>query len=105
MRALPYFLSSDEVEALLAAPDTATPLGIRDRAMLETMYATGVRVSELVGLKVGQLRPDPGVPPGLGEGEQGADRARGLLGPGVAGALPRHGPAQARQGPRPRRCS
>jgi len=60
MRALPYFLSAEQVEALLGAPDVAAPLGLRDRAMLETIYATGVRVSELVGLKVGQLRLDPG---------------------------------------------
>jgi integrase/recombinase XerD len=60
MRSLPYFLSSAEVEALLEAPDVSTPLGLRNRAMLETMYATGVRVSELVSLTVGQLRLDPG---------------------------------------------
>jgi integrase/recombinase XerD len=60
MRSLPYFLSGAEVEALLEAPDVSRPLGLRDRAMLETLYATGVRVSELVSLTVGQLRIDPG---------------------------------------------
>ncbi len=47
----PKTLSEKNVEDLLAAPDVATPLGLRDRALLETLYATGLRVSELVGLK------------------------------------------------------
>lgn len=49
-RSLPKALAESQVDALLTAPDTATPLGLRDRAMLELMYAAGLRVSELVGL-------------------------------------------------------
>jgi integrase/recombinase XerD len=48
----PRTLSETQVDALLDAPDTATPLGVRDRSMLEVLYATGLRVSELVGLKM-----------------------------------------------------
>jgi integrase/recombinase XerD len=48
---VPKTLSEAQVEALLAAPDTGTPLGLRDRTMVELMYASGLRVSELVGLK------------------------------------------------------
>ncbi len=59
-RKLPRVLSEGQVEALLAAPDTAKPLGLRDRAMLELLYATGLRVSELVGLALPQLRLDVG---------------------------------------------
>ncbi len=51
---LPKDLSEADVEALLAAPDLSTPLGLRDRAMLELLYACGLRVSELVGLAVDQ---------------------------------------------------
>jgi integrase/recombinase XerD len=48
--ALPKVLRTDETEALLAAVDTSTPLGLRDRAMIELLYGSGLRVSELVGL-------------------------------------------------------
>ncbi len=59
IRQLPKVLSEDEVERLIAAPDVATPLGRRDRAMIELLYATGLRVSELVGLQLGQIQRDP----------------------------------------------
>ena len=52
---LPATLSAQEVDALMAKPDTSKPLGLRDRAIFELMYATGLRVSEVVGLRMDQL--------------------------------------------------
>jgi integrase/recombinase XerD len=60
-RSLPHALTEAEVVALLSAPDTKQPLGVRDRAMLELMYATGLRVSELVGLKLTEVNRRQGV--------------------------------------------
>ena len=56
--ALPKFLSLEDVDRLLAQPDVATPLGLRDRAMFELLYATGMRVSELVKVRAVDLRLD-----------------------------------------------
>jgi integrase/recombinase XerD len=64
----PKTLSEADVEALLAAPDPSTPIGLRDRAMLETLYATGLRVSELVALKTYQVNLDAGVLRVMGKG-------------------------------------
>ena len=66
----PKSLSEADVEALLAAPDTATPMGLRDRAMLELLYATGLRVSELVALKVFEVNLDAGVVRAMGKGSK-----------------------------------
>jgi len=69
-RNLPKSLSEADVEALLNAPDTQTPLGLRDRAMLEVLYASGLRVSELVTLRVAQVSMDMGVVRVMGKGSK-----------------------------------
>jgi len=67
-RSLPKALTESQVEALLAAPDVDTPEGLRDRAMLELMYAAGLRVSELVNLPANALNLRQGVVRVLGKG-------------------------------------
>lgn len=69
-RHLPATLNEVQVEALLEAPDTATDLGMRDRAMIELLYATGLRVSELVTLQLSQLSIEPGVIRVVGKGDK-----------------------------------
>jgi integrase/recombinase XerD len=66
----PKVLSEADVEALLAAPDVDTPLGARDRTMFEVLYAAGLRVSELVGLKVFEVNVDAGVVRIMGKGSK-----------------------------------
>jgi integrase/recombinase XerD len=67
-RSLPNVLSGDEVERLLQAPDISKPRGLRDRAMLELLYATGLRVSELLSLSLTALDPTVGFVRCLGKG-------------------------------------
>nr|WP_312270315.1 site-specific tyrosine recombinase XerD [Pseudomonas sp.] len=97
---LPKSLSEADVEALLAAPDTDNPLGLRDRTMLEVLYATGLRVSELVGLTLQQVNLRQGSMRVFGKGnkerliplgeeainwlERYVKEARGLLQNGLA---------------------
>ncbi len=68
--ALPRFLTADQVEALLRAPDVSQPLGLRDRAMLEVLYATGLRVSELIGLRARDLDRELGLLTCFGKGRK-----------------------------------
>jgi integrase/recombinase XerD len=70
LRGLPKTLNEDDVERLLAAPDTESALGLRDRTMLELLYACGLRVSELVSLTLGQISQDTGVVRVLGKGSK-----------------------------------
>ena len=69
-RSLPKSLTEEDVEKLLAAPAVEEALGLRDRTMLETLYASGLRVSELVTLKVAQVSQDMGVVRIIGKGSK-----------------------------------
>ena len=69
-RSLPKSLTEQDVELLLNAPDTNTPLGLRDRTMLEVLYASGLRVSELVGLSIAQVSLSDGVVRVMGKGSK-----------------------------------
>jgi len=70
-RTLPKALSSSEVEALLKAPSGTAPAALRDKAMIEVLYAAGLRVSELVGLKVGDVNSEVGYVSAFGKGSKG----------------------------------
>jgi integrase/recombinase XerD len=67
---LPHVLVLEEVDRLLAAPDTTTPKGLRDRALLEVLYATGLRVSELTGLRLDGIDLEIGFVRCLGKGSK-----------------------------------
>jgi len=69
-RSLPGYLRLDEVEKLLELPDQTTPLGLRDRAMLEVLYSTGLRVSELTSLRVMDLDTKVGCVRCIGKGDK-----------------------------------
>jgi integrase/recombinase XerD len=68
--ALPKYLDLDDVDRLLAQPDTSTPRGIRDKALIELLYATGLRVSELLSLKPGDIALDGGYLTCIGKGDK-----------------------------------
>jgi integrase/recombinase XerD len=93
----PKTLSEKQVEDLLGAPDMATPLGLRDRAMFELLYATGLRVSELVGIRLFELSLNDNVVRVMGKGSKerlvplGESRRR------LAAALPRRRPRRTAQ--------
>ncbi len=69
-RSLPGYLRLEEVERLLNQPDVKTPLGLRDRAMVEVLYSTGLRVSELIGLRVTDLDSKVGCVHCIGKGDK-----------------------------------
>jgi integrase/recombinase XerC len=83
---LPHFLAEADLARLLEAPPADTPLGLRDRAILETLYSAGLRVSELTGLDVGELDLDSGLATVRGKGKR---ERLALLGPQALEALRR----------------
>ncbi len=92
-RPLPKSLSEADVEALLAAPELDDPLGLRDRAMLEVLYACGLRVTELVSLTLEQVNLRQGVLRVLGQGQQASAWCRSARRPSPGSALPARGAA------------
>ncbi len=68
--ALPKYLTLDEVDRLLAQPDPSTPRGLRDKALIELLYATGLRVSELISLEAGDLNLEEGYLTCVGKGDK-----------------------------------
>jgi integrase/recombinase XerD len=96
--ALPKFLDLDDVDRLLAQPDVSTPRGLRDKALLELLYASGMRVSELLATKPGDLNLDEGYLSCIGKGDkqrivpmgqQAADWVRRYIRDGRPELLPR----------------
>jgi integrase/recombinase XerC len=83
---LPHFLGEDVMARLLEAPPADTPLGLRDRAILETLYSAGLRVSELTGLDLGDVDLDSGLATVRGKGKR---ERLALLGPQALAALGR----------------
>lgn len=67
---LPRFLNESEIDTLLSAPDTSTEIGLRDRAILELMYASGLRVSEAANVRIGDLDLDAGILTTTGKGSK-----------------------------------
>ncbi len=97
---LPKVLTIDEVERLLRAPDASTPAGARDKAMLELLYATGIRVSELVSLQVSDVNLSAGFLRCMGKGAKKRISPGGRVRAADLGSLPGIWPKQTAPGTR-----
>ena len=105
-KVLPRYLSVEDVDRLLAQPDVTTPRGLRDRALIELLYATGMRVSELIVAAAGRRESRGVVSDVHRQGRQAADRADRRRGGGLGEAVHARGAAGAAgQAARARGCS